>query len=119
MKCCPNTTDYIHIWGKTDCFYNHAAELNHINKYKESFQITEDILQDLIGLADEDKIEFNEEQFNKSKEYISLQIKALIARDLFDMSEYFQIINDKNDSYQKALKIINNDEQYHKILKGT
>jgi C-terminal peptidase (prc) len=90
-----------------------------INKYKESFQITEDILQDLIGLADEDKIEFNEDQFNKSKEYISLQIKALIARDLFDMSEYFQIINDKNDSYQKALKIINNDEQYHKILKGT
>ena len=90
-----------------------------IKKYKDSFFITEDILQELIGMAEEEKIEFNEEQFNKSKEFISLQIKALIARDLFDMSEYFQIINDKNDSYQKALQIINDSEQYNKILKGT
>ena len=89
-----------------------------INKYKENFFITEDILQELIGLAEEEKIEFNEEQFNKSKKYISLQLKALIARDLFDMSEYFQIINDISDSYQKALQIINDDEQYNKILKG-
>ena len=90
-----------------------------ISKYKQNFNITEDILKELISLADEDKIEFDEEQFNKSKEYISLQIKALIARDLFDMSEYFQIINDNNDSYKKALQIINSDEQYYRILKGT
>ncbi|MDR0743447.1 MAG: S41 family peptidase [Tannerella sp.] len=89
-----------------------------INKYKEKFIVTEDIQQELIGMADEEKIEFNEEQFNKSKDLISLQIKALIAQNLFDTSEYFQIINDRNDSYQEALKIINDDERYYKIIKG-
>ena len=90
-----------------------------INKYKDNFFITEDVLQELISFGEEEKIEFNEEQFNKSKKYISLQIKALIARDLFDMSEYFQVINDINDSYLKALQIINDDEQYFNILKGS
>jgi carboxyl-terminal processing protease len=89
-----------------------------INKYKEKFAVTEDLLQELLNMASEEKIESNDEQFNKSKELISLQLKALIARDLFDISEYFQIINDKNDSYLEALKIINDDERYHKILAG-
>jgi carboxyl-terminal processing protease len=87
-----------------------------IKRYKEKFIITEGILQELLGMAEEEKIEFDEEQFERSKELISIQLKALIARDLFDMSEYFQIINDKNDTYLKALQIINNDEQYNKIL---
>ncbi|MDR0575322.1 MAG: S41 family peptidase [Tannerella sp.] len=87
-----------------------------IKRYKEKFVITEDILQELLSMAEDEKIEFDEEQYEKSKELISLQLKALIARDLFDMNEYFQIINDKNDTYLKALQLINNDEQYNKIL---
>ena len=87
-------------------------------KYNEDFIITEDILQELINAGEEDKIEFNEEQFNKSKKYISLQLKANIAQNLFETGEYYHIINDNNDSYQKALQIINDDEQYNKILKG-
>jgi carboxyl-terminal processing protease len=33
-------------------------------------------------------------------------MKALIARDLWDMSEYYHIINQSNESVQQALKII-------------
>ena len=32
------------------------------------------------------------------------------------MNEYFQIINNASDSYNEALKIINDDEIYNKIL---
>jgi carboxyl-terminal processing protease len=87
-----------------------------IKKYKEHFVVTDNILQELLNMAEKEKIEFNEEQFNQSKELISLQLKALIARDLFDISEYFQIINDKNDIYLEALRIINDDERYYSIL---
>jgi carboxyl-terminal processing protease len=76
------------------------------------------MLQDIIHNANEEKIEFNEEQFTKSKKLISLQLKALIARDLFDMSEYFQIINENNETFMQALQIINNDKRYNEILKG-
>jgi carboxyl-terminal processing protease len=50
------------------------------------------------------------------KSIIKLQIKALIARDLYDMSEYYQVINDENDSFKEALRIINNDNLYNKKL---
>lgn len=84
--------------------------------YKQQFDITDDIMQELITLAAAEKIEFDEEQYNRSKPLIMLQIKALIARDLYDMAEYFQIINDENDSYQQALRIINDQEAYDKEL---
>lgn len=85
-------------------------------QYKQNFQITDEIMQELLSLAEEEKIEFNEEQYNRSKPLIMLQIKALIARDLYDMAEYFQVINDDNVSYQKALEIINDPDAYNKTL---
>ena len=36
--------------------------------------------------------------------YLCTQLKALVARDLWNMSEYFQIINSQNPILQKALK---------------
>ena len=87
-----------------------------IEKYKNKFEINDEIWNDVQKLAQEEKIEFNEEQFKQSKPLISLQLKALIARDLFDMNEYFIIINDINESLQKALEIINDPEEYEKIL---
>ena len=87
--------------------------------WKESsknFNVTDDIMQELVTLAKDDKIEFNEEQYNRSKPLIMLQIKALIARDLYDMAEYFQVINNDNESFQEALRLINDEQRYKKEL---
>ncbi|MDR2385152.1 MAG: S41 family peptidase [Tannerella sp.] len=92
------------------------AKYTDFKKFNDNFFITKDILQTMKEMAAEEKIEFDEEQFNQSKNLISLQIKALIARDLFDISEYYQVINKENDTYQKALEIINNDKVYGEIL---
>jgi len=78
--------------------------------FKNMFHITEDILAELISTAEKEDIVFDEEQYNKSKPLIALQLKALIARDLFEMSEYYQIINDENESYQRALQLIREEE---------
>ena len=86
------------------------------SQYKKGFVVPEETLQELIDLGKEEKIEFNEEQYNRSKPLITLQVKALIARDLYDMAEYFQVINDDNQSYQEALRIINDEAVYNKEL---
>ncbi|MDR1737515.1 MAG: S41 family peptidase [Candidatus Symbiothrix sp.] len=62
-------------------------------------------------LTDEDKA-----QFEKSKSLIGLQIKALMARDLWTISEYYQIINTENDALTQGLKIIGNPQKYNKLL---
>ena len=89
-----------------------------IDVFKSSFTVQEGLMQQLHALAEENKIEYKDDQYNKSKDYIALQLKAYIARDLFDISAYFQIINDRNDSYLQALKIINDDNLYNRLLSG-
>lgn len=87
-----------------------------IQQFKADFNVTDQMLKELLDLAAAEKIEFKEDQYRKSLPLISLQLKALIARDLYDMTEYFQIINDVNDSYNNALRIINDPVEYKKLL---
>ena len=37
---------------------------------------------------------------------MKLQLKALIARDLWDMSEYFRVWNEQSNVVKKALEVI-------------
>lgn len=98
----------------------HRKELNKkypkFDLYKRHFNVTEEMMQELVTLADNDKIKFNEAEYNRSKSLIMLQVKALIARDLYDMGEYFRIINDDNAGFQEALRIINDEERYNGII---
>lgn len=101
----------------------HREELNKKYKkiltYKEKFIVPESLMDELLAMAEEKKISFKEEEYNRSLPLIQLQIKALIARDLFDMTEYFYIINDANRIYQEALKLINDEAKYNQILRIT
>ena len=81
-----------------------------------NFEVEEKALEDLLKMAEEEKITYKEEEFEKSKPIILQQTKALIARDLYDMAAYFQVMNRYNDSYLKALEIINNNKQYEQLL---
>lgn len=101
----------------------HREELNKKYKkiltYKEKFIVPESLMNELLAMAEEKNISFKEEEYNRSLPLIQLQIKALIARDLFDMTEYFYIINDANRTYQEALKLINDEVKYNQILRIT
>ena len=50
------------------------------------------------------------------KNNIKNQLKALIARDLWDMNEYFQVMNTTNNSVKQALKVLN-EGTYEKMVK--
>ena len=98
----------------------HRKEL--ANKYKkfesfdEKFVVDDDMLANLKEIGEKEGVKFNEEQYQKSLPLIKTQLKALIARDLWDMNEYFRVMNTTNESIQKALEILNSDE-YQKKLK--
>lgn len=85
--------------------------------FEKGFRVTPEMMNELKSQAQKEDLKIDETQFEKSTPLISNQIKALIARDLFDISDYFRVINSGNDSYQKALEVINNDAEYNKILK--
>lgn len=87
-------------------------EYSSFDHYKEQFEITGKMMDDLANMATEEGIELNKEEFKHSGEEIKLQLKALIARDMWDMNEYFQIVNEHDDGYRKAKDALNNWDQY-------
>ncbi|MCI1682228.1 MAG: S41 family peptidase [Bacteroides sp.] len=84
--------------------------------FNNKFEVNQDVLSNLLSTAKKEKVTFSDVQYEKSLPLIKLQLKALIARDLWDMSEYFEIINTTNNSVQRALKLLNTDE-YQQLLK--
>lgn len=109
------------IKSTTGYIEKHRKELK--EKYKkfetfnDKFEIDDNFLADIRAMADKEKIEFNESQYNQSLPLIKAQLKALIARDLWDMNEYYQVMNSMNNSVQQALKLLQNDT-YEQTLKA-
>ena len=42
--------------------------------------------------------------------YLKMQLKALVARDLWDMSEYYSIFNEESDIVKKALSLLEQEQ---------
>lgn len=86
--------------------------------FKTNYALSDDIYNKLRDIAKEVDVEWNEEEFASSKQLISVQLKALIARDLYDSSAFFRIINEENDIYQEGLEIISDESRYESLLHG-
>lgn len=54
---------------------------------------------------------------DNSDKFMTYQLKALIARNLYDVNSFYQVIKDVDDAYLKAVEIIQNDKLFDK-LKG-
>jgi len=71
-------------------------------------------MQDFYAFADKKGVAKDEEALKRSAEIIKAQIKALIARDLYNISAYFYIINKMDDTFQKAVQSIK-DNTFEKM----
>lgn len=83
-------------------------------RYNSGFNISEEFLNKLLSNATEAKIEFNQEQYNISKELIALQLKATIARNLYEQGDYYKIMNTQDPTVQKGLEVLKNFKNYLK-----
>lgn len=83
-------------------------------QFKQTFQLTDADLKEVTDAGEKEKVEYNEEQFTQSKPLIKKQLKAMIARDLWNTSEYYQIMNDENPIFLKGVEALRNKELYQK-----
>ncbi|MDR0422185.1 MAG: S41 family peptidase [Proteiniphilum sp.] len=84
--------------------------------FNADYRVTDAMVAGLKRLAGEEKLAWNEEQFASSRPLISAQLKALIARDLYDSSAFYHIINEENEIFMKGLEIIRDRERYADLL---
>ena len=98
------------IRSTTGYIERHREELKRTYKdferFNKKFEIDEAFMADVRALADKEGVKFDEAQYNRSLPLIKTQLKALIARDLWDMSEYYQVMNTTNESVLQALRVL-------------
>ena len=75
------------------------------------------MIEEFKKLAEEKGVEWNEEQYLRSEPMIKLQIKALIARNEWDMEKYYQVVLKEDKVINKAIEVLNDSNEYRSILK--
>lgn len=86
------------------------------DNYKSSFEFSADDLKMFIKMGEDAGVKYSEKDFAVSGEAILKILKALVANDIWQSTEYFRIVNDGDPVIEKALKILQDKEGYNKIL---
>lgn len=79
--------------------------------FSENFEVSEVLFQEMVSKAAENNIKYDAEEFAISHDYLFLQMKAMVARDVFEMSEYFQVMNTRNESFLKAVELMDSKKK--------
>lgn len=77
------------------------------DKFLATFEIPQSIIDGIYAEGKKQKVEpANDKEVEQTTKSLRQQLKALVARDIWDMSQYFQIMNETNDIVQKAVELI-------------
>ena len=90
---------------------SHRKELkkkySSFEQFKSSFEVPKKVIDGIFEEAAKEKVTPKDDAERKrTLPQLRLQLKALVARDLWDMSQYFAIINESNHVVQKAITLM-------------
>lgn len=75
--------------------------------FKSDYEVPQSLIDAIVAEGNKQNIHPRDDaEMQKTLPYLKLQLKALIARDLWDMSEYFSIFNEDNEAVKKALELL-------------
>jgi len=83
--------------------------------FDKSFQIDTDFLTQFVEFAKANGLDALPEDMILSGDIIKHQIKALIARNLYEFKSYFQVMTQIDEGFQKAIEVIENDSNFAEL----
>ena len=76
-------------------------------RFNDGFEVPQSLLDAVFSEGEKQNVKpQDDEERQKTLPALALQLKALIARDLWDMSEYYAIINTDSPTVRKALELL-------------
>lgn len=91
-------------------------EFPEFSEFNRKFQVTDTMIEEIKKMAENEKVFWNDTEYQRSEKYIKLQIKALIARNVWETQQYYEVTLKEDPTIKKALDVINSDKQYYKLL---
>ena len=74
--------------------------------YNNKFEVDDTILSILLAEAEKAGVKYDEALYKASLPLLKVQLKALIARDLWEMTQFFEVYNHTDETVMKGLEII-------------
>ena len=90
---------------------NHRKQLKKtwtsFDAFKKNFQVPQSLVDAILKDGEKQNIKPKDQaELEKTLPHLRLQLKALIARDIWDMSEYYSIFNEENEMVKRALEVM-------------
>ena len=75
-------------------------------KFDKEYTVPQSVIDDIRKTGEKKDVKpKDDEELNRTMPYLSNQLKALVARDIWDMDEYFHIINETSDIVKKGISL--------------
>ena len=84
-----------------------------IEEFKNKFTVSDELLHQLDMYSIEVGLKTKPDDESIPKGHLRLLCKAYIARDMFSISEFYEILNLNDPNVLKALEVLKNWEQYY------
>lgn len=97
---------------------NFVRQYPDFQTFMKNFEVTDEMVNKIMAAGEKEGIKKDEKSAEFARPLMKRQIKGLIARDLFSMSRYFQIMNSDDEAIKKAVEVIDHKGAYEKILSG-
>lgn len=89
-----------------------------IKAFKKGFTDDQKLLDEFVAFAETKDVKRDDKDLEASGLQIKTILKGLIARNLFNMNAYFEIISSTDDDLIKATEVIKNDALFQKLSQG-
>jgi carboxyl-terminal processing protease len=83
--------------------------------FMNGFKNDGEMLNDFVAYAAKNEIPADDDGLKASGKQITLILKALLARNLYNINAYFEVIGKDDDDLNQAVKIINDDTLFRKL----
>ena len=99
----------------------HRSDLNatysKVNDFIEKFSVDDSMINQMIRMAEAEKITISDEDRKSDKTLLKKQLKAYIARDFGKNADYYKVMYDEDKSLNEARRILEKKNAYDEILK--
>jgi carboxyl-terminal processing protease len=95
---------------------NISGQYKTFEDFHKNFSFTPEDIKAFIAKGESENVKYDEAQFNISKDEILRILKGLIASNFWQISEYYQIVNENDKVIEKALNVITDARSYNTIL---